>query len=220
MMLERRPEPELMDEAEQAAAYAGADFEASHGAIVHALVGRLPDFPTAGHVLDIGCGPGDISIRVARYFPGVQVDGIDGAQEMLAPGRERIEREGLGERIGLYRVTLPGEAPPREAYDAVVSNSLLHHLHDPMVLWRVIAATARVGAPVFIADLARPEDEAAVDALVAGMADEPAVLQRDFRASLHAAFTVEEVRGQLRAAGLDLAVELMDDHHLVVWGYR
>ena len=219
-MLERTPEPELMDEAEQAAAYAGADFEASHGAIVDALVARLPDFPATGHVLDIGCGPGDISIRVARRFPGVRVDGIDGDEAMLAPGRERIEREGLGERVGLYRVMLPDEAPPRSGYDAVISNSLLHHLHDPMVLWRVVAETARSGAPVFIADLARPKDEAAVDALVADMAAEPEVLQRDFRASLHAAFTVDEVRGQLRAAGLELAVESIDDHHLVVWGYR
>ncbi len=219
-MLERTPEPELMDEAEQAAAYAGADFEASHGAIVDALVGRLPDFPSSGHVLDIGCGPGDISIRVARCFPGVRIDGIDGAEAMLAPGRERVRLEGLGERVGLYRVMLPDEAPPRGEYDAVVSNSLLHHLHDPMVLWRVVAGTARVGAPVFVADLARPGDDAAVDALVAEMADEPDVLQRDFRASLHAAFTVEEVRGQLVAAGLDLAVELIDGHHLVVWGHR
>ncbi|WP_070989467.1 class I SAM-dependent methyltransferase [Halofilum ochraceum] len=219
-MLERTPEPELMDEAEQAAAYAGADFEASHGAIVDALVARLPDFPATGHVLDIGCGPGDISIRVARRFPGVRVDGIDGAEAMLAPGRERIERDGLGERVRLYRVMLPDEAPPRVGYDAVISNSLLHHLHDPMVLWRVVAETTLSGAPVFIADLARPEDEAAVDALVADMAAEPEVLQRDFRASLHAAFTVDEVRGQLRAAGLDLAVGLIDDHHLVVWGYR
>jgi hypothetical protein len=68
-MLERVPEPELMDEAEQAAAYAGADFEASHGAIVEALVARLPDFPEGGAVLDIGCGPADISIRVGRWFP-------------------------------------------------------------------------------------------------------------------------------------------------------
>lgn len=220
MMLERTPEPELMDEDEQAAAYAGADFEASHGAIVDELVGRLPDFPTSGHVLDIGCGPGDISIRVARRFPGVRVDGVDGAEAMLAPGRERIRHERLDGRIGLYRVMLPDEAPPRAEYDAVVSNSLLHHLHDPMVLWRALAATARVGAPLFIADLARPGDGATVDGLVAGMAHEPEVLQRDFRASLHAALTVDEVREQLVAAGLDLAVALIDDHHLVVWGYR
>lgn len=219
-MLERTPEPELMDEAAQAAAYAGADFETSHEAIVDALVRRLPDFPVDGAVLDIGCGPADISIRVARRFPGVHVDGIDGAEAMLTPGRERIAREGLEARIALHRVMLPDGALPRAGYDAVVSNSLLHHLHDPMVLWRVVAGATRAGGAVFIADLARPEDEAAVDALVADMADEPEVLQRDFRASLHAAFSVEEVRGQLVAAGLDFSVELIDDHHLVVWGTR
>jgi cyclopropane fatty-acyl-phospholipid synthase-like methyltransferase len=219
-MLERVPEPELMDEAGQAAAYAGADFEASHGAIIDAFVERLPDFPVSGTVLDIGCGPGDIAIRVARRFPGVRVDGIDGAEAMLAPGRERIEREGLTDRIGLYRVNLPDGPLPRPRYDAVVSNSLLHHLHDPMVLWQAVAAAVPAGAPVFVADLARPTDEAAVDALVAGMCDEPEVLQRDFRASLHAAFTVDEVHGQLGEAGLDLAVGMLDDHHLVVWGVR
>lgn len=219
-MLERVPEPELMDEADQAAAYAGADFEASHGAIIDALVTRLPDFPDAGIVLDIGCGPADIAIRVARRFPGVRVDGIDGAEAMLAPGRERIEREGLAERIGLYRVNLPDGPLPRSRYDAVVSNSLLHHLHDPMVLWQTVAAAVPAGAPVFVADLARPANEAAVDALVTDMRDEPEVLQRDFRASLHAAFTTDEVREQLRGADLALAVEMLDDHHLVVWGYR
>ncbi|MEF8834361.1 MAG: class I SAM-dependent methyltransferase [Halofilum sp. (in: g-proteobacteria)] len=219
-MLERKPEPELMDEAGQAAAYAGADFEASHGAIIDALVERLPDFPQSGTVLDIGCGPGDIAIRVARRFPGVRVEGIDGAEAMLAPGRERIEREGLADRIGLYRVNLPDGPLPRARYDGVVSNSLLHHLHDPAVLWQAVAGAVPPGAPVFVADLARPADEAAVDALVAEMRDEPEVLQRDFRASLHAAFTVDEVRRQLDQAELDLAVEMLDDHHLAIWGYR
>jgi 2-polyprenyl-3-methyl-5-hydroxy-6-metoxy-1,4-benzoquinol methylase len=120
----------------------------------------------------------------------------------------------------LHRALLPHDPLPRPGYDAVISNSLLHHLHDPMVLWRSVLAAAKPGAAIFVADLARPADGDAVDALVAGMADEPEVLQRDFRASLHAAFTLDEVHGQLREAGLDLAVEMLDDHHLVVWGYR
>jgi hypothetical protein len=51
-------------------------------------------------------------------------------------------------------------------------------------------------------------------------ADAPPVLQRDYRASLHAAFTPEEVRGQLRAAGLagSLQVAPTDDRYLEVWG--
>ncbi len=219
-MLARRPEPELMEAAEQAAAYAGADFAAAHGAIVDALGARLPAFPATGHVLDLGCGPGDIAVRLARRYPHLRIDGVDGAEAMLAHGRERVAREGLGERLRLHRARLPHEPLPRRRYDAVVSNSLLHHLHDPMALWRTLAGVLEPGAPVFVADLARPRDTAAVEALVAGMAGEPEVLQRDFRASLHAAFTPGEVRAQLEAAGMELAVEALDGHHLLAWGAR
>jgi hypothetical protein len=49
-------------------------------------------------------------------------------------------------------------------------------------------------------------------------ATEPEVLREDFFASLLAAYTVEEVRAQLAAAGLDLAVAETSDRHLQAWG--
>jgi hypothetical protein len=69
-------------------------------------------------------------------------------------------------------------------------------------------------------DLARPATPEAVDRLVAEYAaDAPAVLQRDFRNSLFAAFTPEEVKDQLRFAGLpDLQVGYVSDRHLAVSG--
>ncbi len=71
-------------------------------------------------------------------------------------------------------------------------------------------------------DLVRPESEAELERLVATYAaDEPELLQRDFRASLHAAFTAEEVEAQLRDAELDwLDVVVVSDRHLVVSGQR
>lgn len=216
-MLERRPEPELMDDTAQAAAYAGADFDAAHGAIIDALATRLGTL--GGRVLELGCGPADIAVRLVRAYPGCVVDGIDGAQAMLAEGHRRLAGEGLEGSIRLHRVNLPAEPLPRRDYDAVISNSLLHHLHDPAVLWAAIRAAAAPGAAVFIADLARPATEAEVEGLVAGMADEPEVLRRDFRASLHAAFTPDEVRARVADAGLPLRVEQIDDHHLIAWGW-
>jgi 2-polyprenyl-3-methyl-5-hydroxy-6-metoxy-1,4-benzoquinol methylase len=221
MTLARTPEPELMDGPEQARAYAGADFTAAHGAILDALSARLPDFPSAGAVLELGCGAGDVAVRLAQRLPAITVDALDGAEAMLAHARERIDHEGLQARIRLHRLTLPAAALPRSQWQAVVSNSLLHHLHEPSVFWHTVATAARPGAPIFIADLARPADAATVDALAAAeMADAPAILQHDFHASLHAAFTPDEVRAQLAAAGLALNVETLDDHHLVIWGYR
>jgi len=217
-MLARTPEPELMDAPEQAAAYAGADFAVAHGAIAAALLARIG--PLQGRVLDLGCGPADIPVRLARACPDCRIDGVDGAAAMLAEGRRRLAAEGLGERIELHHVRLPADPLPGSDYAAVVSNSLLHHLHDPAVLWRSVERAGRSDAAVFVADLARPVDATAVERLVERLAaDEPAVLQRDLRASLNAAFTVEEVRAQLAEAGLGLTVEMLDDHHLIAHGW-
>jgi ubiquinone/menaquinone biosynthesis C-methylase UbiE len=106
-------------------------------------------------------------------------------------------------------------------FDAVTANNLLHHLSDPPEFWRALRKFAKPGAPVLVADLRRPADAETVERLVEQYAwrAKPA-LKRDFRNSLHAAYTVEEVREQLDAAGQkDLTVQEIGPLHLIVWGY-
>jgi hypothetical protein len=105
-------------------------------------------------------------------------------------------------------------------FTAVVSNSLLHHLHDPQVLWQAVRQLAEAGAAIYIRDLRRPPSEAVVDDLVATHAREaPPVLRRDYRHSLQAAFSWQEVAAQLRQAGLDsLTVNPVDDRYLEIVG--
>lgn len=103
----------------------------------------------------------------------------------------------------------------------MISNSLLHHLHDPAVLWQAVRQLAAPGACIYIRDLRRPASPAAAEILrQRHLADAPPVLQRDYLASLHAAFTVEEVLEQLQAAGLaaQLQVAAVADRYLEVWG--
>lgn len=212
--MNRRLEPELMDEWEQAVAYAEADFAEPHEAFVAHFAARFPEF-VRGHVLDLGCGPADMTVRFARAFPAAQITGIDGAAAMLELGRARLTREDLAQRVRLVQLRLP--ATFSREYDAVISNSLLHHLHDPMVLWDAIRQAARPGAPVCVMDLLRPTDEAAARELVGRYARDAApVLRRDFYNSLCAAFDPHEVVAQLEACGLDLRVEVVSDRHLLV----
>jgi SAM-dependent methyltransferase len=218
--MERIPEPELMDEAEQAAAYAHADFEQPHARFVELFRETFPDKTITGTALDLGCGPADITIRFARAYPDCSVHGVDGAEAMLAHGRARIRREGLGDRVRLIRGYLPGARLPLAGYDAIISNSLLHHLREPMALWDTIKSCARPGAPLFVMDLLRPagreQARALVDEYAAG---EPDVLRRDFFQSLLAAYRPGEVEAQLRAAGLtSLKVAPVSDRHLLVFG--
>jgi len=215
--MQRIPEPELMDDLEQARAYADADFSEPHQAFVRHFRERFPDF-VRGEVLDLGCGPADVTMRFARAYPEVSITGIDGAEAMLGLGRELLAREALAERVTLLRLRLPAPLPRR--YDAVISNSLLHHLADPAVLWETIRQNARAGAPVFVMDLLRPHSIEAAERLTATYAaDAPAVLRKDFFNSLLAAYQPDEIASQLRAAKLGhLKIEQVSDRHFVVWG--
>jgi len=221
--LARTPEPELMDDPDQALAYAEADFSEGHQRFADEVAARFPELASGtGALLDLGCGPGDVSVRVARACPGWTVTGVDGADEMLKLAQGRVDRERLAARVRFERMFLPADELADRRYGAVVSNSLLHHLDDPAALWTTAATCARPGAPIAVMDLVRPATQADVDRIVATYAaDDPEVLRQDFRNSLVAAYRPDEVADQLAAAGLaHLAVEQVTDRHLLVTGRR
>lgn len=221
--MQRVTEPELMNDPLHAQAYARADFEAAHSRIVEQFGVYFPGVELAGNILDLGCGPGDISFRFAARFPGSTVTGVDGAAAMIELANLRRSQEGAtAGRVSFIEGVLPGAAIPRIPYAAIISNSLLHHLHDPGVLWNSITRYASAGTRIFVADLMRPPGTAEARRLVDEYAeDEPEILQRDFYNSLLAAFEPREVKAQLVAAGLDgLSVEVISDRHLLVHGSR
>lgn len=219
-MMERVAEPELMDEAAQARAYAEADFSAPHDRFIALFREQFPGLAPQDCVLDLGCGPGDVTRRYARAFPACTLHGVDGAAAMLRLAEEQQRGSDLQERIRYIHGYLPGATLPQARYATIICNSLLHHLADPMVLWQSIRGHGAPGAAIFVMDLMRPDSRATAEAMVAQYAaDEPEVLRHDFFHSLLAAYTVDEVRAQLRAAGLDLAVSAVSDRHLIVSGY-
>lgn len=67
--MQRRPETELMNDPVQAGAYAEADFESAHQSFIDLFVEKFPQLDITGEVLDLGCGPGDVTRRFARAFP-------------------------------------------------------------------------------------------------------------------------------------------------------
>lgn len=220
--MDRIPETELMDDPAHALAYARADFEQPHTQFIEQFRARFTDWSGNGYVLDLGCGPGDICRRFAQAFPGVQIHGVDAAVAMLQIGREDLREAGLARRVELFKGYLPGAMLPREQYDAVISNSLLHHLHDPHALWQSVLRHAAPGAPVFIMDLRRPETrEQALELVEHYAAGEPDLLRADFRNSLLAAYRIDEIDAQLHTAGIDwLHLQMLGDRHIVAYGKR
>jgi ubiquinone/menaquinone biosynthesis C-methylase UbiE len=181
--------------------------------------GLFPEF-TRGRLVDLGCGPADIPIRFCRALPALSVTGVDGSEAMLAAGRRAVAAAGLADRVDLVRARLPGLARAPGGFHGVVSNSLVHHMPHAEVFWSEVTRLGRAGAPVLVMDLHRPvSPERARDLVETYSAGEPEVLKRDFFHSLCAAFTLAEVRGQLRAAGLEqLRCETTGDRHWLAWG--
>ena len=209
-----------MDEPAQALAYASADFAAVNGGFVERFLRTFPDL-RRGEVVDLGCGPADISLRLARALPRCRVAAVDGSRAMLALARRAAGEVEEGRRVSLVAGRVPVLPFPSACFDAVVSNSLFHHLADADGGWRELARIGRPGAPIIVMDLFRPPNREDAERIVRDAAsDEPEVLRRDFLNSLCAAFRVEEVREQLSRAGLasGCSCEIVSERHWLVSG--
>jgi len=215
-LVHRILEPELMTDAVQCQAYAAADFAWSNQAFVEIVQDLIEPDAT---ILDLGCGPADVMIRLALARPLLNITAVDGSPAMIQLATEAIAACGLTERISAIEGYIPGLPLRDGTFDAVLSKDFLHHLPDPSVLWLEIRRLVKPRGRICVMDLRRPESPEAARAIVDRVArNEPDVLQFDFFNSLCAAFTPDEIREQLQAAELELTVTEYGDRHVLIQG--
>ncbi|HYO09141.1 MAG TPA: class I SAM-dependent methyltransferase [Tepidisphaeraceae bacterium] len=222
--MQRQPEPELMDLPEEARAYARAKFPDVMESVVNRLLelaaARGGSDGAAPRMVDLGTGPGTIPVMVARQRPQWDITAVDAAKAMTMIAGVSVKMAGVSDRVRVHLADAKSTGLPDGGFDIVFCASLLHHMPDPTPLWREIKRLAAPGALIFVRDLMRPESESAARRLVDTYAAEQSeLLQEEFYRSLLSAFTVDEVRGQLAAAGLaSLNVEPVGDRNLDVFG--
>ncbi len=216
--MKRVLEPEVMDDPEQVLAYAQANFEQENQGFVDRFFTLYPDLENP-HIVDLGCGPGDIPLRVARRHPTCRVTGIDASQPMITYAEQAVQKAGVHDRVQFLcqRFQDVNLSPPA---DAMISNSLVHHVANPLRFWYSLKTLLKPGAPILVMDLLRPESPEAAQAIVDEQAaDEPERLRHDFFHSLLAAFTEDEVAAHLAELNLSrLQVDVPDDRHWIVFG--
>jgi len=220
--MDRIAEEEFMDSEDQVKAYAFADFEEPHNLFIKTFQEKFSDIHSNINdvVLDLGCGSCDVTRRFANAYPDAGFHAVDGSATMLKYGQELNEKANLSLRIRLIETSLPDIELPQSHYHIIISNSLLHHLSNPVSLWETIKKHAKPFAHVFVMDLIRPVDEQTVKFLSNEYAkNEPDVLKEDFENSLRAAYTVKETRKQLDKMGLvQLEIEEITDRHMIIYG--
>ncbi|TWU14281.1 Demethylrebeccamycin-D-glucose O-methyltransferase [Symmachiella macrocystis] len=218
MPLQRILEPEVMDSAQEAIDYDTMD----HTDVNRVFVDDLLAFAqfenpsvTELRVLDVGTGTAQIPVELSRRQLPIHVTGVDLADEMLKVGRQNVAAAGFTQNIMLERVDAKQLPYATETFDAVISNSIVHHIPDPLQVIVEMARVVRSGGVLFVRDLLRPDDEAELEQLVSTYAADTNDEQRQlFRQSLRAALTVAEVKSLLSTAGLPAqwCVQTTDRH--------
>jgi ubiquinone/menaquinone biosynthesis C-methylase UbiE len=210
--MERTLEPEVMDTAEEADGYAAMDHQAPNGALVE----RLVSLGAHGRMLDIGTGPGHVPLLVVERLPGARVVAIDLARHMLAHAERRRAASPHGARVELRLADAKRLAFADASFDAVFSNTILHHIPDPRPFLREAARVLRPGGALLIRDLYRPATpERARELVELHAAGEEEGARELFRASLHAALTPEELRALADEVGLaEAELSIDSDRHM------
>jgi tRNA (cmo5U34)-methyltransferase len=111
--------------------------------------------PHARHVLDVGCGAGNYTLKLLEHLPNLDVTLIDLSQPMLDRATERVGRATTGSVRALQGDIRAVELPD-ERFDIVLAAAVLHHLRTDAE-WRDVFAAfhraLRPGGSVWVFDL-------------------------------------------------------------------
>ena len=213
MMLARTLEPEATDTIEEARDYDTIDHREVNEKFAADALAALGQASLLGdgrvcHAVDLGTGTAQIPIEIFRQVAvaenggGLMITGVDLAAEMLVVAKENVAAAGLATKIRLERLDAKTLPYPDDRFQAVLSNSIVHHIPDPAeALAEAVRVTQR-GGLLFFRDLLRPADEAELERLVELHTSGSSPTQKQlFRQSLHAALTVDEMRAIVKQLG-------------------
>ncbi len=111
----------------------------------------LPVLRPGLDLLDVGCGPGTITVDLAsRVAPG-RVVGIDVSADPLEEARAAAERAGVDVAFEVGSVYALAAAD--DAFDVVHAHQVLQHLTDPVGALREMARVCRPGGVVAVRDV-------------------------------------------------------------------
>ncbi len=211
-MLNRELEPEVMDTTEEA-----TDYDAmNHDEVNRKFVADLLEIGLPGSdVLDLGTGTALIPVELCRQFEDCRIMASDLSANMLDLARYNIEVHGMIERIQLDQADAKEMPYADDMFHAVISNSIIHHIPDPVVVLREAVRVTGPGGLLFFRDLMRPADLQELDALVQTyVGDENEHQQSMFRDSLKAALNLDEMRAAVEQVGFEPdTVQATSDRH-------
>ena len=224
MALQRILEPEVMDSEQDAREY---DDMTNSGANTM-FVDDLLEFARSvyededgdqefelGDVLDLGTGTALIPVELCKRHEGCRVMAVDLAATMLDLAVYNLEANSLTQRVTLTQADAKNLGLEDSMFDVAISNSLIHHLAEPLGSLEQMSRVTSEGGILFVGDLMRPDDLETLEGLVETyMAQDTEYCRKLYGDSLHASLTLDEMRTLVSSLGFDpQSVQATSDRH-------
>ncbi|MCT7965295.1 class I SAM-dependent methyltransferase [Laspinema sp. D1] len=95
---------------------------------------------TSKQILELGCGTGELSLKLLAHCPDAELVAVDYSPRMLSVCQDKIAAAGYGERVRWIEAdfgnlaTLNVRIAPHQGFDVCASSLAIHHLSDPVKL--------------------------------------------------------------------------------------
>ena len=229
--MERIPEPELMEKKEQVISYDEADFSEGEENLIkqinHYLLRKNIYLGEKDLIVDLGCGPGNISEKLAIKWPNAEVVGIDGSKEMILRAEHNNKISKNQKKIKNLRYVCfdikdikLNNFLFKKKISLLVSNSLIHHITNLEDFFNTIRSLSSNITVNFHKDLKRPIDEkSALELKEQCSKKNNEILTNDYYASLKASYTYKELKNFTLENDLS-SLEVFEDgdKYLIVYG--
>ena len=229
--MERTVEPELMEKKDQVDSYAIADFSEGENNLIKQISYYLSkndiNLGEKDLIVDLGCGPGNISEKLSIKWPEAMVVGIDGSKEMIL--KAEFNKKTSSNRSKLKNLSYictdikklePSKISLEKNITLLVSNSLIHHITYLDDFFNCVKRLSTNITINFHKDLKRPIDEKSALELKAKCSSKyNDILTNDYYASLKASYTFIELKNFILDNKLtSLEVFEEGDQYLVIYG--
>ena len=229
--MERTVEPELMEREDQVDSYSKADFSEGENNLIsqinHYLIKNNIHLNEEELIVDLGCGPGNISEKLSIKWPNANIIGIDGSKEMLRIAELNKKNSFNRSRLKNLRYICAdikslklSDISCEKNISLLVSNSLIHHITYLDDFFNCIKRLSSNLTINFHKDLKRPIDEQSALYLKEKCGEKyNHILTNDYYASLKASYTSKELQNFIienKLSSLEVFEE--GDQYLVIYG--
>jgi len=196
-------EPEVMDTIEEAFEYDSMDHSQVNDVFCNDFF-AVRNLTDGVQILDVGTGTAQIPIAMCKRNSDLKITAIDLAESMLTLGSKNINAARLEDSITLVQVDSKKMPYPDESFDQVVSNSIIHHIPNPVECFKEMIRVTKKDGLLFVRDLLRPDSIAELQNIVNLHAGDATPKQKQlFTDSLHASLTLTEIREIVKPFGFE-----------------